>query len=95
MMAVARYFTLYLQEKGQLKAVFDAYRTRKPGGAFVPAAVQAVQLVEGAAGAPIATIEAEFRAWYPQVKDPKVRLHTGKPVEKEIPKELFERGPSQ
>jgi len=43
----------------------------------------------------LATIEAEFRAWYPQVKDPKVRLHTGKPVEKEIPKELFERGPSQ
>ena len=91
MMAMARYFALYLQEQGQLKKVFDAYRGRKPASGFVPAATQAVQLVEGAVGLPIATIETQFRAWYPQVRDPQLRIHIGKPIEKGIPNELFER----
>jgi len=90
-LALARYFVMYLQEHGLLKNVFQAYRDRKPPDEYVPAEVQAVRLLESVVGKPLAAIEQDFKAWYPKVLDPNLRLHLGKVEPKEIPKEL---GPS-
>lgn len=85
MMALARYFTLFLQESGGLVRVFEAYRDRQPGRDFEPAAAQAVRLVEQALGKSITAIEADFWRWYPSVRNPAARLHTGDRMEKELP----------
>jgi hypothetical protein len=90
-LALARYFVMYLQEHGLLRAVFQAYRDRQAPAEYVPAEVQAVQLLERVVGKPLAEIDSNFRAWYPSVLDPNKRLHLGKVEPKEIPKEL---GPS-
>lgn len=68
-MATARYFALFLQEQGQLAAVFEAVRD---GGALddptlaareIDARARAVGLVEATLGRPLADVDAEFVAW--------------------------------
>jgi hypothetical protein len=64
-LATARYFALFLQERGRLNAVYDAFRGRDPGEAADPG-LQSVRLVERALGKPIEGVQAEYDAWLPQ-----------------------------
>jgi hypothetical protein len=96
-LALSRYFVMYLQERGRLKAVFEAYRDRRPPAEYVPAQVQAVRILETVVGRSAGDIDRDFRAWLPTVADPNRRLHTGKIEPKEIPRELppsIEREPA-
>jgi hypothetical protein len=88
MMALARYFALFLQEQGKLATVYRAYRERRPAPGFVAADVQAVRLVEEAVRQPIHRIEADFWSWYETVRNPEARLHAGEAVQKELDRDL-------
>ena len=60
-LATARYLALFLQERGELKKVFDAFRARDPGAAEDPAA-GAVALV-AANSLPLDQLQVEYDAW--------------------------------
>lgn len=60
-LATARYFVLYLQERGTLGRVFRAFRTRDPGASDDPGQA-AVALVERELG-PIANLQADYDRW--------------------------------
>jgi len=96
-LALSRYFVMYLQERGLLKAVFEAYRDRRPPAEYVPAQVQAVRILESVVGRSAGDIDRDFHAWLPTVADPNRRLHAGAIEAKEIPRELppsIEREPA-
>jgi hypothetical protein len=65
-LATARYFALFLQERGRLNSVYQAFRSRDPGEAADPG-LQSVRLVERALGKPIEGVQAEYEAWLPHV----------------------------
>lgn len=65
-LATARYFALYLQQKGKLGTVYRAFQARDPGAADDPGA-ESVVLVEQALGQPIARVQADYNAWLPSV----------------------------
>ncbi len=69
-MAMARYFALYLQERGQLPALYRALRERPLGseqGAPVGSAVAA--LVERVLGQPLAAVDQAFATWFDQTDE--------------------------
>ena len=84
-LAYARLFALYLQERGVLVSVFSAFRNRVPPPEYVPAKVQAVTLFETALKSPVERVEQDFQNWVPRVLDPNVRLHQGQMIRKELP----------
>ena len=59
--ATARYFVLYLQQRGQLLAVYKAFLNRKITDR---PATQSVALLESALGRPLDSVDAEFAAWF-------------------------------
>lgn len=63
-LATARYLVLYLQDKGRLRAVFNAFRTRDPGSADDPGE-QAVAIVEDRIG-PMAQAQGAYDEWLRQ-----------------------------
>lgn len=63
MMATARYFAFYLQERGQLVPVYRAVRDRELEQLGGAAPAHAVTLVEDVLGRPIETVDADFVAW--------------------------------
>lgn len=65
-LATARYFALYLQQKGKLGDVYQAFQARDPGAADDPGA-ESVVLVERALGRPMAEVQADYDAWLPTV----------------------------
>jgi hypothetical protein len=60
-LATARYFTLYLQDKGTLAKVFRAFRARDPGGADDPAAD--AQAIVAAQAGPLDQLQADYDLW--------------------------------
>ena len=64
-LATARYFALYLQDRGRLRSLFRAFRDRDPGAADDPAAA-AVSLVEANLG-PIAQVQQDYDQWVHRV----------------------------
>ena len=61
-LAEARYFALYLQDKGKLQQVYRAFQARDPGGADDPG-VAAVALVERELG-PMGMVQGDFERWF-------------------------------
>jgi hypothetical protein len=88
-LAYARMFMLYLQEKGTLIEVFDAFRKRKPPAMYIPAKTQAIQLLETSMKMAVHAIEADFHKWAPTAFDPDRRFYAGRPIPKEFPQTEF------
>ncbi len=63
-LATARYLALYLQDKGKLRTVFDAFRARDPGATDDPEQA-AVAIVEQRIG-PIAQAQGAYDIWLRQ-----------------------------
>ena len=59
--ATARYFMLYLQQRGKLKAVYKAFINRKVND---EPAKQAVDLVERTLGRSLDDVDADFARWF-------------------------------
>ena len=59
--ATARYLMLYLQQRGELLAVYKVFLNRKMSDQ--PAA-QNVALLESTLGRSLVTVDAEFAAWF-------------------------------
>ena len=62
--ATARYFALYLQEKGQLGNVYSAFRNRNVTDAFSAPGDQRIKLLEDALGQPLEDADQEFADWF-------------------------------
>jgi len=60
-LATARYLALYLQDKGELKNVFEAFRERDPGDSDDPGAA-AISIIERRMGS-IAELQSSYDAW--------------------------------
>ncbi len=60
-LATARYFALYLQDRGKLAAVYRAFRARDPGGADDPALE--AQAIVAAQSAPLDQLQADYDVW--------------------------------
>ena len=86
MLAYARLFALYLQETKKLIPVFEAFRYRQAPTTYIPAKVQAVQLLENSLGEPLDRIQARFEAWAPAAFDPNRRFYAGQPIPRELPR---------
>ena len=65
-LATARYFALFLQQRGDLGRVYQAFRERDPGGADDPAE-GAVALVEKTVG-PLAALQTDYDRWFETVR---------------------------
>jgi len=63
-MAMARYFVLYLDGRGELQTVYRALRDRDFAQPVDDARAEAVRLVEAALGRSVATLDREFVAWF-------------------------------
>ena len=68
MLATARYFTLYLQEKGQLKSVFEDLQKLTPGSSSGAPAQENIKILEDRLGKKIDLVDAEFQAWFKSVE---------------------------
>ncbi|MFW5835155.1 MAG: SH3 domain-containing protein, partial [Pseudomonadota bacterium] len=64
MMAMARYFALFLEQRDQLVPVYRAVRDRGLEQLEGPAPAHAVDLVEDVLATPIDRLDAEFVAWF-------------------------------
>jgi hypothetical protein len=66
MLATARYFTLYAQEKGVLPLLYSCFQVWEPGKDTSGATYErrAIGRVEEVFGSPIARIDHEFRSWF-------------------------------
>ncbi|HSL70970.1 MAG TPA: hypothetical protein VK864_12060 [Longimicrobiales bacterium] len=62
--AKARYFALYLQERGELAKVYRSFRERDVLALKELPGTDAVHRIEQLLGAPIAAIDADFMAWF-------------------------------
>ena len=67
-LAAARYFTLYLQEKGQLREVYQAYQRLMPGEESPDPAAQGVSIIESHLGGTIDSIDTSFIGWFKQTE---------------------------
>ncbi|HEX8192609.1 MAG TPA: hypothetical protein VF552_06875 [Allosphingosinicella sp.] len=81
-LALARYFALYLQSKGLLDDMFEAFRDRELGSAEDPAQ-EAVAIAERVAG-PLPTLEASFWSWFDRIGTRNENLSPGT-ISKELP----------
>jgi hypothetical protein len=61
--ATARYFALYMQEKGTLFRTYKAVREFSASDDFTGTAAGVIKLVEQSAGRPIDALNSDFRAW--------------------------------
>jgi hypothetical protein len=68
MLAAARYFTFYLQEKGKLKSVFlDLQKLTPKSGAGDPAK-ESIRVLETHLGSDVDRIDRDFLAWFERVE---------------------------
>ena len=63
-MATARYFMMFLEQRGQLRHVFDAMRWRGFDEFGGDARDHAVAVVERTLGRPLSEVDAEFADWF-------------------------------
>jgi hypothetical protein len=68
MLATARYFTLYLQDKGNLKSVFQDLQKLTPGGGSGEPAKDSIKILEDHLGKSIDRIDVDFLAWFKSVE---------------------------
>ena len=61
--ALGRYFAMYLQENGKLKAVYMAFRDRPGWTLDMPAQPASIKLIEGATGKNASDLEIDFKSW--------------------------------
>lgn len=90
--ATGRYFALYLQEKGKLKAVYDAFRDKPTWALEMPAKAASVRLIEEKTEMPSAVLRTAFASWLEVEIDQRPPTLPGReggvPVAKEIPTEF-------
>jgi hypothetical protein len=67
-LATARYFALYLQERGKLADVYAAFRDQGLAELTGDVHAHALRLVERTLGQPIAAIDRDFEQWFRQVQ---------------------------
>ncbi len=67
-LATARYFALYLQERGKLADVYAAFRDLGLAELTGDVHAHALRLVERTLGQPIAAIDRDFEQWFRQVQ---------------------------
>lgn len=67
--AMARYFVLFLQEHGQLPAVFDAFRRRPVAESDADPAESAAALLASVLQQPLDQVDAAFVSWFERLKD--------------------------
>jgi hypothetical protein len=68
-LATARYFTLYLQDRGKLKAIYQSLRDQQPSresNQNVPAAT--IAIIQGELGKDIDEVDADFIRWFHSVE---------------------------
>ena len=68
MLATARYFTLYLQDKGKLKSVFQDLQKLTPGSGSGEPAKDSIKILEDHLGKSIDRIDVDFLAWFKSVE---------------------------
>ena len=68
MLATARYFTFYLQDKGKLKSVFQDLQKLTPGRGSGEPAKDSIRILEDHLGSSIERIDADFLAWFKRVE---------------------------
>lgn len=68
MLATARYFTLYLQNSGKLKSVYQDLQKLTPGGRLKDPAKESIAIIESHLGRPIDRIDDDFMSWFKQVE---------------------------
>lgn len=61
--ATARYFMLYLQERGRLVEVYRSFRERDVRKLKLPLAEDGIARIEAVVGQPMAAIESDFDGW--------------------------------
>jgi hypothetical protein len=64
MMAMARYFLIYLDERGELAPVYNAIRDQDFGETKGSARDRVVNIVEATLGRSVAALDAEFVTWF-------------------------------
>jgi hypothetical protein len=64
MMAMARYFALYLQEKGKLVDAYTTVRDLKVADIQGHPGDHVVRLMEQLLGSPIDAVDRDFQKWY-------------------------------
>lgn len=71
-LATARYFTLFLQERGQLKAIYQGLRDLQPSGdTNQDVAATTISLIERELGMDIDSADREFLRWFHAFPDPR------------------------
>jgi hypothetical protein len=89
LLAYARMFSLYLQETGNLRNVFQTFKARTVPDTYVPARQYAVKLLETALGGrSLSAIESDFLAWAPKAYDRNTRFYASRDRAQAIRKEL-------
>jgi hypothetical protein len=68
MLATARYFTFYLQEKGKLKSVFQDLQKLTPGSGSEKPAQESIKIIEDCLGKKIDLVDVEFQEWFRRVE---------------------------
>ena len=68
MLATARYFTFYLQEKGKLKSVFQDLQKLTPGSGSGKPAMDSIKILEDHLGSRIDRIDGDFLAWFKKIE---------------------------
>jgi len=68
MLATARYFAFYLQEKGKLKQVYGDLQKLIPGGGLKTPAGDCMAVIERNLGAPMERIDSDFLSWFKKVE---------------------------
>jgi hypothetical protein len=68
MLATARYFTFYLQDKGKLNPVFQDLQKLTPGSGSGKPAEESIKILEHHLGESIDRVDADFLAWFKSVE---------------------------
>ncbi len=68
MLATARYFSFYLQEKGKLRPVFQDLQRLTPGSGSGRPAMDSIKILEDHLGNGIDGIDTDFLAWFKKVE---------------------------
>ena len=64
MMATARYFALYLEQRAELASVFSAIRGKSFDTDATDARDEAVRIVEAALGRSVSDVDRDFAIWF-------------------------------
>jgi hypothetical protein len=86
--AVGRYFALYLQEQGALRAVYKAFRDRPAWTSQMPAKAASIRLIEGATGRTEVALQTEFKNWLRGAVNPPTMPLLGREGGVVVPKEI-------